>query len=503
MSDQQQQQQPQQQQQQHGPIAPLRYRVLETHADGCEPETPQDLPPFTSGLVELDTALQREREHASLASPIQTPTTPTTPPPTAPSATVTVTATAAATAAILQQQSAPPRQKQDKHTANYIFKSMLAGGLAGCAAKTVIAPLDRVKILFQTSNPVYEQYTGSLIGASRAMRKIIKTQGSWGLFQGHSATLLRIFPYAAIKFMAYEQIKAKMMPTKRDETSFRKFLAGSLAGKQCYSSLSVQRIDRCTDTMRMMAVLIFTLLLLLLFATGCTSVFFSYPLDILRVRLAFETRIAKSITLRETAQAIYNEPNVFFPNPPKAFKPIVSVLNFYRGFMPTFYGMIPYAGVSFLTYETLKTFVSTHFVMYTLTNGEAVAKELEETHQHHLQQMQVPGYDPHKDPNYNQHPNTKPILTAWANLAIGSVSGVVAQTCSYPLEVVRRRMQVSARSAEGSNHVTTLQTINDIWKRRGFKGFWVGLGIGYIKVVPMFAVSFYAYEFLKTSLNID
>lgn len=28
-----------------------------------------------------------------------------------------------------------------------------------------------------------------------------------GLFQGHSATLLRIFPYAAIKFMAYDQIE--------------------------------------------------------------------------------------------------------------------------------------------------------------------------------------------------------------------------------------------------------------------------------------------------------
>ena len=27
-----------------------------------------------------------------------------------------------------------------------------------------------------------------------------------GLFQGHSATLLRIFPYAAVKFMAYDQV---------------------------------------------------------------------------------------------------------------------------------------------------------------------------------------------------------------------------------------------------------------------------------------------------------
>lgn len=29
-----------------------------------------------------------------------------------------------------------------------------------------------------------------------------------GLYQGHSVTLLRIFPYAAIKFVAYEQYRA-------------------------------------------------------------------------------------------------------------------------------------------------------------------------------------------------------------------------------------------------------------------------------------------------------
>jgi solute carrier family 25 protein 16 len=51
-----------------------------------------------------------------------------------------------------------------------------------------------------------------------------------GLYQGHSATLLRIFPYAAIKFMAYEQLKSIMIPNKESETHLKKFLAGSLAG---------------------------------------------------------------------------------------------------------------------------------------------------------------------------------------------------------------------------------------------------------------------------------
>jgi solute carrier family 25 protein 16 len=39
------------------------------------------------------------------------------------------------------------------------------------------------------------------------MGEIYSKNGIIGLFQGNTATLARIFPYAAIKFMAYEQFK--------------------------------------------------------------------------------------------------------------------------------------------------------------------------------------------------------------------------------------------------------------------------------------------------------
>jgi hypothetical protein len=47
---------------------------------------------------------------------------------------------------------------------------------------------------------------GTWSGAFRAGTQIYTESGVLGLFQGHSATLLRIFPYAAIKFMAYDQV---------------------------------------------------------------------------------------------------------------------------------------------------------------------------------------------------------------------------------------------------------------------------------------------------------
>ena len=48
---------------------------------------------------------------------------------------------------------------------------------------------------------------GSWDGAWRAAVQIYKDNGVRGLLQGHSATLLRIFPYAAIKFIAYDQVE--------------------------------------------------------------------------------------------------------------------------------------------------------------------------------------------------------------------------------------------------------------------------------------------------------
>lgn len=120
--------------------------------------------------------------------------------------------------------------QQDKRSLDYAIRSGIAGGLAGCIAKTAVAPLDRVKILFQASNPDFQKYAGTWTGAYRAGLAIYRDGGTRGLLQGHSATLLRIFPYAAIKFMAYDQWRALLIPNGDKETNFRRFTAGALAG---------------------------------------------------------------------------------------------------------------------------------------------------------------------------------------------------------------------------------------------------------------------------------
>lgn len=88
------------------------------------------------------------------------------------------------------------------------------------------------------------------------------------------------------------------------------------------------------------------------------------------------------------------------------------------------------------------------------------------------------------------------------NLAIGAVSGMLGQTVSYPLEVVRRRLQVGGLT-QPDRWVGWRETVGHVWRESGWRGFYVGLSIGYLKVVPMTAVSFAVWEEMKSLLGID
>ncbi|KAJ5754426.1 Mitochondrial carrier protein LEU5 [Penicillium manginii] len=352
-----------------------------------------------------------------------------------------------------------------KNSLDYILRSGLAGGAAGCAAKTVVAPLDRVKILFQASNPQFAKYTGSWSGLLAAINDIKRYEGSRGLYKGHSATLLRIFPYAAIKFLAYEQIRATIITSPEQETAIRRLVSGSLA--------------------------------------GITSVFFTYPLELIRVRLAFETKRTSRSSLTDICKQIYNEritpPSSSATSTATATAtgtqqasasviaaenvsstinkavPRSGLANFYRGFGPTILGMLPYAGVSFLTHDTVGDWLRYPSVSQYTTIPDSETK-------------------PKKG---SRHPQ----LTAAAELFSGAVAGLVAQTFSYPLEVIRRRMQVGGAVGDG-RRMGIAETGRKVWLERGFRGFWVGLTIGYIKIVPMSATAFFVYERLKWQLGI-
>ena len=64
-------------------------------------------------------------------------------------------------------------------------------------------------------------------------------------------------------------------------------------------------------------------------------------------------------------------------------------------------------------------------------------------------------------------------------------------------------MQVADLHDGRLEHRHFWQTARDIWQRSGWRGFYVGLSIGYIQVVPMVGISFAVYEQTKWFFGID
>ena len=250
-----------------------------------------------------------------------------------------------------------------------------------------------------------------------------------------------------------------------------------------------------------------------LFLKGTISVLFTYPLELIRVRLAFITRsYAKHNTstrgaLRKTISDIYHESSLYKPPPLSSIaaaaaanvtssasksasvsKPASAsahtyaihptstakalraqllyqfpILSFYRGFTVSLLGMIPYAGTSFLTWGYLRS-----------------------------------RFLPPPTPD-----NPKPKPTPIADLCIGAVAGSVSQTISYPFEVIRRRMQVSGLTNPDPRAWPSIDgVVRRIYSTSGLRGFYVGLGIGYLKVVPMTATSYAVWQWGKRLLDL-
>lgn len=224
----------------------------------------------------------------------------------------------------------------------------------------------------------------------------------------------------------------------------------------------------------------------------------TYPLELIRVRLAFEPHhsITNRSSLLRTIKQIYLEPPLpllkptktplatatstsrpslacslppaapsppapSIPSPPPyTIKP--SWTHFYRGVMPTIVGIVPYAGTSFLIWGFLK---------------------------HDL----IPKY---LSPDFRSRHHSA------LDLVAGGLAGAIGQTAAYPLDIVRRRMQVGPVLQPGIR-MGFWETARGVYAIGGWRAFFVGLSIGYLKVVPMNAVSFASWVALKNLFGLD
>lgn len=282
-----------------------------------------------------------------------------------------------------------------------VLNSLVSGAFAGAVAKTAVAPLDRTKIIFQVSS--------NRFSAKEAYRLIYRTylkDGFFSLWRGNSATMVRVIPYAAIQFCAHEQYKGilgkyygfqgKALPP------VPRLLAGSLA--------------------------------------GTTAAIITYPLDMVRARMAVTPKEMYSNIMDVFVRISREE----------------GLKTLYRGFTPTILGVVPYAGLSFFTYETLKK-----------THAEKTGRA---------------------------HP------FPYERLVFGACAGLIGQSASYPLDVVRRRMQTAG--VTGHTYSTVLGTMREIVAEEGIvRGLYKGLSMNWVKGPIAVGISFMTFDLTQILLR--
>jgi len=93
-----------------------------------------------------------------------------------------------------------------------VVASFIAGGVAGAVSRTVVSPLERLKILLQVQTGAQSEYKTSI---SKALAKIWREEGFRGMMAGNGTNCIRIVPYSAVQFGSYNFYKRVSLHCER------------------------------------------------------------------------------------------------------------------------------------------------------------------------------------------------------------------------------------------------------------------------------------------------
>lgn len=175
---------------------------------------------------------------------------------------------------------------------------------------------------------------------------------------------------------------------------------------------------------------------------GATAQGLIYPLDTIRTRLA--------VSNKGVYRGIYHAAALMLEHE--------GFMAFYRGIVPSMIGILPYAGVDICIFEMLKD---------------------------HLLEM------------YNGNPPSYMILGA------GMLSSTLAQFASYPLALVRTRLQAQGVGGVPLKYNGMVDVFRKTIKGEGFRGLYKGCIPNLFKLAPAAGISWYVFEETKKYLGVD
>ncbi|KAF4395657.1 uncharacterized protein LOC133030564 isoform X1 [Cannabis sativa] len=311
-------------------------------------------------------------------------------------------------------QSTPPPPQSLQQSQIGTLSQLLAGGVAGALSKTCTAPLARLTILFQVQGMHSDVATLSKPSIWREASRIVGEEGFRAFWKGNLVTIAHRLPYSSVNFYAYEHYKKllQMVPGLKNHRESMStnlcvhFVGGGMAG-----------------------------------ITAATA---TYPLDLVRTRLAAQTNMIYYRGIGHALRTITSEEGI---------------LGLYKGLGATLLGVGPNIALSFSVYESLRSYWQLH------------------------------------------RPHDSPVLVS---LACGSLSGIASSTATFPLDLVRRRKQLEGAGGRARVYNTgLLGTFKHIFRTEGLRGLYRGILPEYYKVVPGVGICFMTYETLKMLLADD
>ena len=163
---------------------------------------------------------------------------------------------------------------------------------------------------------------------------------------------------------------------------------------------------------------------------GATATSITHPLDVIRLRLSVQPDLRG---FGDVIRSIYGE---------------LGIRTFFKGYSATLLSLAPFIAINFATFDQLKSVTNTRFPLAKNNVG--------------------------------------------VTLGLGAAAGLFAQSICFPLDTIRRRMQLP-----GTHYSSVPNAFKTIWKNEGLRGFYKGMVPNAIKIVPNNAIRFVVYDFLK------
>ena len=222
--------------------------------------------------------------------------------------------------------------------------------MAGAVSRTITAPLDRLKVLLQTSTQNHRSFS-HIVSIKKGIREIYKDGGFLSFFKGNGLNILKIIPESALKFYVFENAKELIVSQELFHTVHSiddlglgaRLAAGGVAG--LVSQFAIYPIE--TIKTRIMSQI-----------SRPSSLAYNNP----QSNLSY-TNSNNSNNINTNINNINSNINNNNSNNGKKYSVSQAIKSlykeggiraFYRGCAPALVGIMPYAGVDLAVFETLK-----------------------------------------------------------------------------------------------------------------------------------------------------